>query len=72
MTAFSIEEIFTPSALKKIAIIAGVLFAVFGIFGFLAAMFIKDVSLVTFAVLFCIVAFIITIVQCFFSLLFKR
>ena len=72
VTAFSIEEIFTPSALKKIAIIAGVLFAVFGIFGFLAAMFIKDISLVVFAVLFCIVAFIITIVQCFFSLLFKR
>jgi hypothetical protein len=72
VTAFSIEEIFTPSALKKIAIIAGVLFAVFGVFGFLAAMFIKDASLVTFAVMFCIVAFIITIVQCFFSLLFKR
>lgn len=72
VTAFSIEEIFTPSALKKIAIIAGVLFAVFGVLGFLAAMFIKDVSLVTFAVLFCIVAFIITIVQCFFSLLFKK
>ena len=48
------------------------LFAVFGVFGFLAAMFIKDISLVVFAVLFCIVAFIITIVQCFFSLLFKR